>query len=241
MGERLVFHSSLGYCMVLGFGLYWLAEKLKNKQLAIFILLPILILYSIKTISRNKAWENDITLALTDVEIMPESTSLNGNAASRYIDLSEWPKNKPKEKELLEKSIQYGKKALKLHPGFVNGYMNLGLAYAKIEQFDSAKNCWDMAFKIYPSHPNKKVYYDLLANTYYSKGYNLGGQQKWVEGKAYLLKAVEINPDNAKYWYDLGGFCFNSQDFVKAKEAWTKAYQLDPKDTNIIKVQGLLR
>ena len=241
MGERLVFHSSLGYCMVLGFGLYWLAEKLKNKQLAIFILLPILILYSVKTISRNKAWENDITLALTDVEIMPESTSLNGNAASRYIDLSEWPKNKPKEKELLEKSIQYGKKALKLHPGFVNGYMNLGLAYAKIEQFDSAKNCWDMAFKIYPSHPNKKVYYDLLANTYYSKGYNLGGQQKWVEGKAYLLKAVEINPENAKYWYDLGGFCFNSQDYVKAKEAWTKAYQLDPKDTNIIKVQGLLR
>jgi superkiller protein 3 len=85
------------------------------------------------------------------------------------------------------------------------------------------------------------VYYDLLANTYYSKGYNLGGQQKWVEGKAYLLKAVEINPENAKYWYDLGGFCFNSQDYVKAKEAWTKAYQLDPKDTNIIKVQGLLR
>jgi cytochrome c-type biogenesis protein CcmH/NrfG len=39
----------------------------------------------------------------------------------------------------------------------------------------------------------------------------------------------------------LGGFSFNAQDYKKAKEAWTKAYQLDPKDTNIIKVQGLLQ
>lgn len=241
MGERLVFHSSLGYCMALGFVLLWLSEKLKSKQMALFLTLPIFLLYSIKTISRNKAWENDITLALTDVEIMPESTALNGNAASRHLDLSEWPKNKPQEKELIRKSINYGKKALQLHPHFVNGYLNLGLAYAKIEQYDSAKTCWDVAFREYPSHPNKQLYYNLLADAYYRKGYNLGGQQKWKDGAAFLQMAVEMAPANAQYWYDLGGFSFNSQDYVKAKEAWTKAYQLNPSDTNIIKVQGLLR
>ena len=241
MGERLVFHSSLGYCMGLGFLLVWLSHKMKQKQLAFFLVLPILFLYSLKTISRNKAWENDITLALTDVEIMPESTSLNGNAASRYIDLSEWPKNKPKEKELVQKSIQYGKKAIQLHPKFVNGYLNLGLAYAKLEQYDSAKVCWDIAFKEYPSHPSKALYYNLLADAYYRSGYNMGGQQRWKEGVVFLQQAVDMNPTNARYWYDLGGFSFNAQDYKKAKEAWTKAYQLDPKDTNIIKVQGLLQ
>jgi len=35
----------------------------------------------------------------------------------------------------------------------------------------------------------------------------------------------------------LGGFAYNAQNFAKAKEAWTKAYELNPKDTNIIKVQ----
>lgn len=241
MGERLVFHSSLGFCMVLGGLLIWISEKVNNRQLVWVFSIPILMLYSFKTIARNNAWENDITLALTDVEIMPESTALNGNAASRYLDLSEWPKNKPREKELIQKSIQYGKKALSLHPKFVNGYLNLGLAYAKLEQYDSAKVCWDVAFREYPSHPNKQLYYNLLADAYYRAGYNLGGQQKWSEGAAYLQKAVDMAPTNARYWYDLGGFSFNAQDFAKAKEAWTKAYQLDPKDTNIIKVQSLLR
>lgn len=241
MGERLVFHSSLGLCMVLGVGIVELAKRIKQPTAAMLILLPILFLYSVKTISRNKAWKNDITLALTDVEIMPESTSLNGNASSRNIDLSEYPQNKAKEKEYLAKAIHYGIKATTLHPGFVNGYMNLGLAYAKLEQFDSAKVCWDKAFKLYPSHPSKPVYYGLLAEAFNRKAYACGQTKNWAEGKMWLMKAVEVKADNPRFWYDLGGFAFNSQDYVKAKEAWTKAYQLNPNDPEIVKVQGLLK
>lgn len=241
MGERLAFHSSVGFCMLLGGLLMWLAQKLNNKMIAFYIMLPIFLLYSIKTISRNKAWESDISLALTDVVTMPESVSLNGNASSRHIDLSEFKNNKPKEKELLVKAIDYGLKATKLHPAFVNGYLNLGLAYAKLEKYDSAKVVWDKAFQIYPNHPNKKLYFDLLATAYYNKGFNLGGEKKWQEGKAYLLKAVELNPSNARYWYDLGGFSYNSGDYSKAKEAWNKAYQLNPNDAEIQKVQNVLQ
>ncbi len=241
MGERLAFHSSLGYCMLLGYALFWIGEKLNLKQFAVILVLPILVLYSIKTYSRNKAWENDITLALTDVEVMTESTALNGNASSRNLDLSEMPKNKGREKELILKAIQYGKKAVKLHPGFVNGYLNLGLGYAKLEMYDSAKYVWDIAFKIYPHHPSKPIYYNLLAEVYYKKGFTFGSEKKWNEGKELIQKAVDLNPSNARYWYDLGGFAYNGQDYVKAKEAWTKAYQLNPKDTTIMKVQGLLK
>jgi len=241
MGERLAFHSSLGYCMVLGYGLYWVGEKMKWKQLSILILIPILLLYTVKTYSRNKAWENDITLALTDVEIMPESTSLNGNASSRNLDLSEWPANKSREKELVHKAIYYGKKAVKLHPGFVNGYLNLGLGYAKLEMYDSAKHVWDIAFKIYPHHPSKTIYYNLLADVYYKKGFEFGAQKKWNEGKVLIRKAVELNPTNARYWYDLGGFAYNGQDYITAKEAWARAYQLNPTDSTIIKVQNILK
>jgi tetratricopeptide (TPR) repeat protein len=241
MGERLVFHASLGYCMLLGFALVWVANKLNNKNLAMYLAIPVLLLYSVKTFSRNYAWHNDISLALTDVKTMPESISLNGNAASRNIDLSELPKNKTREMEFVRKSIDYGTKAVTLHPGFVNGFLNLGIAYAKLEKLDSAKICWDKAFSMYPSHPSKNLYYNLLADSYYRKGFNLGGQQKWAEGKALLQQAVNMSPGNARYWYDLGGFAYNSQDYAKAKEAWAKAYQLNPSDTAYQKVQALLK
>ncbi len=241
MGERLAFHSSLGFCMLLGAGIYRIGQKIKQQAVPLILVTLIVVAYSFKTIDRNKAWESDVTLALTDVEIMPESTSLNGNAASRYIDLSEYKINKGKEKEYLLKSISYGRKALSLHPQFVNGYLNLGLAYAKLEQFDSSKKVWDMAFKIYKNHPQKQTFYGLLGQAYYNKGYYLGGASKWKEGQYYLFKATEVVPENARYWYDLGGFSYNAGDFATAKMAWAKAYQLNPKDTAIQKVQGIFK
>lgn len=241
MGERLIFHSSLGFCMIVGVGIVTLAEKMKQKNLVYIITIPILLFYSFQTIARNKAWKNDITLAITDVKINPNSTALNGNAATRYIDMSELPESKGKEKELLALSVQYGQKALRLHPTFVNGLLNLGLAYAKLEQFDSAKVQWDKAFQIYPHHPKKQIFYNSLAQTYYTKGYNFGAKQQWKEGVVYLKKAVACDSTNAKYWYDYGGFSYNAQDYSTAKMAWTKAFQLNPTDTNIQKVQQIIR
>lgn len=239
MGERLVFHSSLGFCIFLGYGIYYLSKKMNMAVLSAVLLLPILVLYSMKTFSRNKAWKNDISLAITDVELQPNSIALNGNAASRNIDLSELPQNKDRMKEFLNKSIRYGRKAISMHDQFVNGYLNLGLAYAKMDQYDSAKVCWDKAFSIYPSHPQKLLFYNLLSDTYYQKGFNLGGKQQWHEGKLLLQKAVEINPYNSRYWYDLGGFAYNDHDYELSKMAWRKAYEINPNDPEIIKVQAL--
>lgn len=241
MGERLVFHSSLGFCILLGYGMYWIAKKMNQMNVTAIVLIPILFLYGLQTYARNKAWKNDITLATTDVVNQPNSIALNGNAASRNIDLSELPENKDHVKEFLQKSINYGKKAISMHDQFVNGYINLGLAYAKLEQYDSAKVCWDKAFKIYPSHPQKVLFYNLLGDTYYQKGYNCGAKQQWHEGKLLLLKACEVNPYNARYWYDLGGFSYNDHDYENAKIAWKKAYEINPNDPEIIKVQSYIQ
>jgi tetratricopeptide (TPR) repeat protein len=240
MGERLAFHSSLGFCMLLAYGLYFLSQKINKPELALLITLPIVVAYSVKTIGRNKAWENDITLALTDVEICPNSTALNGNAASRCLDLSELPANVARQKELVEKSIQYGRKALGIHPGFVNGYLNIGIAFAKMDMLDSAKASWDKAFRIYPNHPNKTMYYNMLANSYWVKGYNMGTKQQWADGKQLLLKAVALDSMNVRYWYDLGGFAFNSGDQGLAREAWMRGYRINPNDSSIQQVKAFL-
>lgn len=240
MGERLAFHSSLGFCMLVAYGLNFVAQKAKKPELALIITLPILLAYSVKTIARNKAWENDITLALTDVKTYPNSTALNGNAASRSLDLSEMPANAPRAKQLIEESVQYGRKALSIHPGFVNGYLNIGISYAKLDQLDSAKAAWDNAFRLYPSHPNRAQYYSMLANGYWSKGYNMGTQKKWNEGKELLLKAVAIDSMNVRYWYDLGGFAFNAGDMALAKAAWTRGYQINPNDSTIQQVKQFI-
>ncbi len=94
MGERLLFHSTIGF--VIGFA--WLILKgfdnlpkltfaAKRAVFLIFIFI-LSFLYCIKCWERNWDWKNDISLFLKDVEIIPNSVLVLGNAGARYIDLS---------------------------------------------------------------------------------------------------------------------------------------------------------
>ena len=64
-------------------------------------------LYGCKTWERNWDWKNDITLFLKDVETVPNSVLVLGNAGARYIDLSDTKNFVAKREESLEKGIKY--------------------------------------------------------------------------------------------------------------------------------------
>lgn len=91
MGERLIFHSSIGFCI----GIAWLIEKLFTgfkiglmRQVALYGCMSLIVfLYGCKTWERDFDWKNDITLFLKDVKTHPNSVLCLGNAGARYVDL----------------------------------------------------------------------------------------------------------------------------------------------------------
>ncbi|MBL7933265.1 MAG: tetratricopeptide repeat protein [Bacteroidia bacterium] len=93
MGERLIFHSSIGFCLAMAWLILKGLDKLKTisfktKQLSfILVLLVVSFLYGAKTWERNFDWKNDITLFIKDSKTMPNSVLALGNAGARYVDL----------------------------------------------------------------------------------------------------------------------------------------------------------
>ncbi len=96
MGERLLFHSTIGFVIALA----WLIVKgfdkipdsihLNVKRFGFLSLLAVMtFLYGCKTWERNWDWKNDVTLFLKDVETMPNSVLCLGNAGARWIDLAD--------------------------------------------------------------------------------------------------------------------------------------------------------
>ena len=231
MGERLIYHSSFGFCIVIGMLVAWVLQRIKQKTTAntVGALLSLLVVVwcGKTTIARNAEWKNDTTLFIADAEKVPNSVLVNGNAGKAFIDLSELPENKKREKELVTKSLVYLQRAVQTHDQYVNGYLNLGVAYYKLEDFDKTKQYWQKAKTIYPSNPFLKRNMGLLAQTYYNKAMVIGAKQP--QEAVYLLEqAVEIEPGNADYWYNLGGASFTIKDFEKAKAAWKKTLELKP-------------
>lgn len=233
MGERLIFHSSLGWAVCIAWlfteeGKKYFASVKTHKMVLWASVTIITVLFGWRTITRNLDWKNDITLFTHDVNTMPNSVLCLGNAGARWIDLSERPANKKHEKEYLDKAIGYLNHALEMHPKYVNGYLNLGLAYFKLRDYNKCEEIWGKAYQLYPSNPFLGMYYRVLSNVYIQQAFadakanNLQNAAYWFE------KASRIYPQDPEIWYNLGGAAFSLHDYAKAKMAFEKCLQLNP-------------
>ncbi len=88
-------------------------------------------------------------------------------------------------------------------------------------------NAGTLHLKIYPNNPFVKRNFELLASVYYNQAMGIGNKEP-LKAIRLLERSVEMDPDNVDYWYNLGGACYTVQDFVKARNAWTRTLQLQP-------------
>jgi tetratricopeptide (TPR) repeat protein len=63
----------------------------------------------------------------------------------------------------------------------------------------------------------------------YGKGVNAMNDEKWPAAQKNFEKAVEIDPDYAQAWSDLGEVLQKQSKPTEARAAWEKAVQADPK------------
>jgi tetratricopeptide (TPR) repeat protein len=94
MGERLIFHSSIGFCIAAAYVILKALDKLSMVKFSLkrIVLVSFVLVFGylsgLKTWERNFDWKNDVTLFLKDVKTMPNSVLCLGNAGARYVDLS---------------------------------------------------------------------------------------------------------------------------------------------------------
>jgi hypothetical protein len=265
MGERLIFHSSIGFCIAISFLALRGLEKIKRlnftvrKALLSGCLLIVGIFSGLKTWERNFDWKNDITLFLKDVQTMPRSVLCLGNAGARYVDLASTKdfsgrkipgydttfndhngtlkeideevrsgKYKDRREAVLDHAAQTLKRAVKLHPRYVNGYLNLGLLYLQqgkdFETLFYLKN----AERLYPNNPYLMNYYNVFNNNLRNRA-AIAWQRNRMDSVAIAYNLLTLlQPRNAENWFNLGGAYYNQQKYSLAKKSWERALREKP-------------
>jgi protein O-mannosyl-transferase len=240
MGERLVFHSSLGVTIAIAWLLtegipMQLKNLLASRFLVISLTLVLITLGSWRTWNRNYDWKNDITLFCNDVNTVPNSVLVLGNAGARWIDQADWPSNRGKRADYLTKAKGYLRHALDLHPGYVNGYLNLGLAYYNLHEYDttqrfldSATITWKKAESLYPNNPFLKSYYGVLVPRLNEEARLKGQNQKDFSAATRLLRlAYWTEPSNPETSYNLGGAFFSLNQMDSAIVYFSRCIQIN--------------
>ena len=233
MGERLIFHSSIGFAIAVAWLLVKGLEKVNaasvSKAGLIAITCTLIILCGYKTIDRNNDWKNDETLFLHDVKTVPNSVLVNNNAAASCM--SNAKKNKadvPLCNEWFTKAIAYFNKAISIYPGHMMAHLNRGVCYFNMGQPDKAVPDWDTVRKYQPSQPELAKYLAAAAGYYYNKGVNFGKNNQPDSAIYAFTKLTEINPEKAEPWYYLAAAYFTAGHYTDAKISVDKALQIAP-------------
>ena len=119
-------------------------------------------------------------------------------------------------------------KALKIHPDYVDPYLNLGTVYNRTGEIEKAEAMWNEARKRNPTHPKLTEYDPVLSIMYLQRGVRRGFDKQYAASLHDLRKAVQYNPKNDEAWYNLGGIYFTIQNADSAAIAFKRALLLKP-------------
>jgi protein O-mannosyl-transferase len=233
MGERLIYHSSLGFAIGVAYLLYTGFEQLRSPvklKYGIGVIAAVLVVASgFKTIQRNADWKNDTALFLADVKKSPNSVLVNNNAAAACMSIAKLnQKDATIRNEWLAKAISYFDKALALYPKYTQARMNRGLCYFNMGNPDKAIPDWDTVRRDNPAQQNLAKYMNIAGKYYYNQGMKFRSANKIDSAIAAFGKSVNAEPRAADAWLELGKAYYAAGAYQEAYEPLNRAVMLSP-------------
>lgn len=238
MSERFLYVASIGFVIIVAWFINYILTKEVLKQRNLEILLAVvLLLLSIKTVSRNTVWKDDFTLFTNDVEISKNSAKSNTSAGGLLMEEAIKPKNKEIKNEYLDKSIQYLHRAVKIHPTYVDALILLGNAkWARYESLDSAYKYYELVLQRYPKFD--KVYINLFDS---EMKFEFEKKERADQNLKILNSIKEYDSENYKLNYYLGRIYGRFKNDLKTSiKYFEKALSIDSTHVEIYKDLGVV-
>jgi len=234
MGERLVFHASLGFCFVIT----WPINSLKNletKYLKITkIGLPLLVLLLVilgfcQSFNRNRDWENNQTLFGADLTKAPKNIVLLSGLAANYGELASNTANLSKQKKLVAQSIELVDRGLQQNAAYSPFYQTLALDFYILKDFDKSASAAKGGLKVNPTNPSLKNILFAISKEFVVKGIEFYKINKKDSALLFFNKAIKANNNNADAYYNKAIILKQQGDTINAINCLNNAIKIEPK------------
>jgi len=231
MAERLLFMPSAGFAIAVAALMYHLTFKKKItrfKQLypVLGVLIVVVVLFSIKTITRNPAWATNFTLFTTDINTSPNSAKLRNAVGGELVTQSVNEPNEQVKQAMLTEAAGHLQEAINIHPTYKNAYLLLGNCYNYLKQYDQAIANYRKALELDPGYEeaftNLKVTLQQAGRFYGEEQGDLARAIQYLE-QAYQMDANDYETVRLLgVAYGVGG------NVQRAIEYFTKGVELAP-------------
>jgi tetratricopeptide (TPR) repeat protein len=239
MNERFMYIPSIGFAMFLGIGashgLYkHFRPELRWRPVFRAITVIVLLGFSYKTISRNTAWKNDLTLSTTDVEISTNSAKANMSAGLSLINKAQDETDAAVRRPDLIQAVTYLNKSLALYPTYIQPMLLMGNAYFELGDYANSLVYFERCLQISPG-------YSYAVNNIEHVG-DISSRDGDVEMalKSYILLS-RYTPNKYRIYMKLGQiYGRDLQDNESALSNFLIADKLKPNDVEVLNKLGIV-
>ncbi|MCF6236023.1 MAG: tetratricopeptide repeat protein [Gammaproteobacteria bacterium] len=127
-----------------------------------------------------------------------------------------------------EEAVKTFTQLAEINPDNFKAQFGLARAYLSGRKFDEAFVQLDKAAVTTQSDIQKKQLKAVMLNAYMNDGTRLSKLGKLKLGQAQFKKAVELDPDNPRAHFGLGGTYLHMKQLDKARELYKRVTELDP-------------
>ncbi len=229
MGERFVFVSSLGFCLMLAaFFIKFLQPKY---NWSLYLLMVILIAFSARTVARNTVWKSNFTLFNNDYQHSSNSAKLNSSLGFTLLEAYRNSNDKESNKHLVTQAIFHLKKALEIYPNYLDCIFLLGNAYYLVKDHKNAVANYEKYITLNPADMSIMKNYQKSLREY--GRYLFHEEHNNQEAKQVLIKSLKLNPNDDQALELLGSAEAELGYLLKSLEYLNKASQINPNSASV--------
>ncbi len=178
----------------------------------------ILLLYSVKTISRNADWKDQYSIMSSGVEVSPNSAKAHGGLGSYYAAVAMQESNPEIRRDLLGKAVHEYETILSIYAGDASLWYQAATLYFQYGDYAKAEQAYKKNLELHPK--DLRAYNNIAGLYYFRKDYAMAFR--------YFEEFVAHNPDDRDAVANLGVVCMdNLHDTLRAQEYFKRAVEID--------------
>ena len=234
MGERLVFHASLGFCLAVSWPLNMfknthLLNRLSIKIAVSTIIGLIIAVFLWLTFHRNREWENNQTLFAADHQKVPQNmVLLSGQARNLYLNAEKEP-NKQVQQHLVHASIDLVDKGLQQNGAYLSFYQTLALDFYLLKEYDKAISSARAGLKLESRDFTLNSILLATSKEYINKGLSAYHLKQTDEALKYFEKAIKCDSMNTDAYYNKAYVFKSIGDTLSAIKSLKQGLLIAPK------------
>lgn len=230
MGDRFVFMPSVGFCI--GVSALLLHFFAKNLRTALGITGAIVLLFSLKTVTRNLAWSSNEKLFFADAQVSTNSAKIHNACGGVLFDRAVKETNTVKQTEICEEAMMHLNKAIKIYPNYKDAYMSRGGCNYILKYYDAAVDDYRHALQLASGDVKIKNALALVLRD----GGKYYGEERGDLPKAmsYLTESWQLNSTDAETARLLGVANGVQGKHANAVMWFEKAVQLAPNNATFL-------